>query len=426
MADFLKKVADGFRTCGVDVENCARVGVAVSGGADSLSLLLSCVEIFGAERVAALTVNHNIRKESETSGDADFVVALCEKIGVECRLFEIPRGRVFEIAEERGGGIEDAARFLRYQAFDSFIEEKNLDWLCLAHNQNDQLETALMRFLQGSGCDGGGGIAFRRGKFIRPLLGIARSEIEDFLNSRKQTWRTDSTNFDTAYLRNRIRNILMKDLDGLFPGWRKSVMNGLEKNACDNETLLKDASDFDKCLLVDSESASISASPISVSIEKKIFYSLDDSIKRRVFQSMLSKIKFYGRFPFKLIREISSWNDEKNHFVRFSSINISLDSDRLKIGFLKDSCTKGESGFFRLSDGFIFRTYQNGDEIRMKDGKMKSVSKIFSDWKVKKEDRNRISIVQDCASLELVALLGGKLGYEDWIVDGFFFSTADN
>lgn len=417
MVDFLKKVAEGFSECGVDVKNCGRIGVAVSGGADSVSLLLACVEIFGSEKVAALTVNHNIREERETAGDADFVVALCGKIGVECRRFEIPRGKVFELADVRGGGVEDAARFLRYQAFSEFIDEKKLDCLCLAHNQNDQLETALMRFLQGSGCDGGGGIAHRRGKFVRPLLALPRSEIEEYLRARNQPWRTDSTNSDTAYLRNRIRNSLMKDLDGLFPGWRKAVLNGVEKNASDNATLLKEASSFDGCISVGAD---------FVSVGKKIFYSLDDSVKRRVFQSMLSKIKFFGRFPFKLIREISSWNDGKNHSVRFSSIIVSLDSDRLKIAFSNDSAPRLGSGFFRLADGFIFRSCQAGDEIRMKDGKMKSVSKVFSDWKVKAADRNRIAVVQDCASLELVALLGGKLGYEDWIVDGFFFSTADN
>ncbi|MBR1614723.1 MAG: tRNA(Ile)-lysidine synthetase, partial [Treponema sp.] len=79
MADFLKKVADGFRLCGVDVEKSGRVGVAVSGGADSVSLLLACVEIFGRADVSVLTVNHNIRPENESAGDASFVAFLCGK-----------------------------------------------------------------------------------------------------------------------------------------------------------------------------------------------------------------------------------------------------------------------------------------------------------------------------------------------------------
>lgn len=416
MADFLKKVADGFRLCGVDVEKFGRVGVAVSGGADSVSLLLACVEIFGRADVAVLTVNHNIRPENESAGDASFVAFLCGKLGVECEISFIPRGKVLEVAEKRGGGIEDAARALRYEAFEDFIERKRVDCLCLAHNQNDQLETALMRFLQGSGCDGGGGISRRRGKFVRPLLGISRAEIEEFLKGRNQEWRTDSTNSDTNYLRNRIRSSLMKELDSLFPGWRKSVLLGAEKNSDDNETLQEKSAQI---------ASLVAVSGSSVSIGEEIFYSLDNSIKRRVFQIMLTKIKFFGRFPYKLIREISSWERGGNRSVRFSSVEVSVGGGLLSIKPVSD-CGGCGSGFFRIADGFVFRSFQSGDEIRMKDGRMKSVAKIFSDWKVGRDDRDRITVVQDCASLELVAVLGGKLGYADWIVDGFSFSTADN
>lgn len=296
---FIKKVVDGFSKCNVEISSCNRIGVAVSGGADSVSLLLSLVEIFGKEKIFVITVNHNIREESETKGDADFVLKLCEKIGVFCLLFEIEKGRVFEIAKNRQGGVEDSARFLRYEAFNSFIERYDLDFLCLAHNQNDQLETAIMRFLQGSGCDGGGGISFRREKFVRPLLDISRFEIESFLNEKNQTWRTDSTNFDTDYLRNKIRNVLIPQIDENFVGWRKSVLNGVEKNKDDEKTLSNICDLNEKFIVFEND---------TVSFPREKFDCLENSIKRRIIHKMFSFFKYKNiskntfRFPYKLIR----------------------------------------------------------------------------------------------------------------------------
>lgn len=419
---FFDCVLDGFSSCKIDVNSISRIGVAVSGGADSVSLLLSLVEIFGKEKIRVLTVNHNIRPKEETKGDADFVVELCRKLGVFCVEKEIERGKI-ESNSNNFGGIEATARFLRYQEFYNFIEENNLDFLCLAHNKNDQLETALMRFLQGSGCDGGGGIAIRREKIIRPLLNISRDEIENFLKEKNQTWRTDSTNFDTNYLRNKIRNKLIPNLNELFEGWADSVLNGVEKNANDNFTLNSIAEKESENLLKHNENEAF--------VEKEKFFEFSDSIKRRFFYKMLSKIEFKSRFPYKLIREICNWDFSKNQTIQFSNVKISVNQKYLKIEKNETKKEILESGFYKIkkieNKDFIFRSFQNGDLIQMKNGKKKEISKIFSEWKVSKSDKNRVTIVQDTDSFEIVAILGEKLGYKNWIVSecGFCFSSAD-
>ncbi len=163
--DFLSIVQNGLLECGISQNS--RVGVAVSGGADSVALLVSLVEILGKKNIFVITVNHNIRPSEESKADADFVFELCKKIGVFCKIAEIERGIVLQTAKIRGGGTEEAARFLRYLEFEKFLKEKSLDFLCLAHTQNDQIETLLMRFLQGSSQLSG--IARRRGAFCRPL-----------------------------------------------------------------------------------------------------------------------------------------------------------------------------------------------------------------------------------------------------------------
>ena len=145
------------------------LGAAVSGGADSVSLLCALAKIKeGLEggskkelpeagqkakgrpffpKIVCVTVDHSIRPEEESSGDAAFVKSLCQKLGVECAVKKIERGAVERLAAQRGKGVEEAARFLRYQKFEGFAKESGAQFICLAHNQNDALETLLMRFL---------------------------------------------------------------------------------------------------------------------------------------------------------------------------------------------------------------------------------------------------------------------------------------
>ena len=166
-----------------------KIGAAVSGGADSVSLLLSLSKSFGKigmkNRLEVITVNHGIREKTQTDGDALFVQNLCESLGISCKVVSFEQGEAAKNAEKRGKGLEEAAREMRYKAFYDFIAEKNLSFLCLAHNQNDQTETILMRLLKGSGSEGLGGIPKRRGKIIRPLLNISRAEIENYLAEKK-------------------------------------------------------------------------------------------------------------------------------------------------------------------------------------------------------------------------------------------------
>lgn len=148
------------------------LGAAVSGGADSISLLCAlakikaCFESGSKKALAAagqkaesrsafpkivcVTVDHSIRPEAESSGDAAFVQGICASLGVECAVKKIERGAAERLAAQRGKGLEEAARLLRYQIFEDFAKESGAQYICLAHNQNDALETLLMRFLQGS------------------------------------------------------------------------------------------------------------------------------------------------------------------------------------------------------------------------------------------------------------------------------------
>lgn len=242
---FEKNVLAGFEKAVSDNKTfdwkSATIGAAVSGGADSTALLHSLCRIF-PEKIFVITVNHFIRPENETCGDVDFVRDECDFLkkqgfGVELCEVQLEKNAVKKLSEERKLGIEEAARFLRYEAFDKICSEKKIDYLCLAHSYNDQLETLLMRFLQGASCDSSGGIPACRGRFVRPMLDISRPEIECYLKALGRSWRTDSTNFDNSYLRNRIRNKLVPFLNEEFDGWQKAVAAGGEKALEDRECI---------------------------------------------------------------------------------------------------------------------------------------------------------------------------------------------
>ena len=158
LCDFEKEVFEAVLAClqkssAGDLNNLTKIAAGVSGGADSVSLLVSLCNIFSPLGVTlhVVTVNHNIRPENETCGDADFVVDLCSNLQkegklVDCTVKEISRGFVEQTACERKSGIEEAARFLRYKVFSDFCNQNDIQVLFLAHNRNDNLETVLMRF----------------------------------------------------------------------------------------------------------------------------------------------------------------------------------------------------------------------------------------------------------------------------------------
>ncbi len=460
MCEFEKKVKDKLDEI---LQSDARggvyppIGIAVSGGADSIALLLSMSEIISPLYV--ITVNHNIRPAAESAGDVDFVHKVCGELrkrgrDVICEAVELERGAVAQEAERRSGGIEEAARYLRYAAFEKFVAERGLGVLCTAHNMNDQLETVLMRFLQGSPAEAAGGIRARRemsvsGSVIaRPILDISRTEIEAYVQSRGFTWRTDKTNFETDYLRNRIRLNLVPFLNEQFPGWQKSIMSGAEK-ACEDAELIF------SCV----EKVPVSADPDGeVEIPLNEFKSSPIAIQRRLILSACNKAGEIARIPNQFIKDVLSAVRQSDAFTKhFAGIDIILKKNRLfvkkhteintdlvfsdiieKTGSFEFPFGNLDVFNYRERDGkkfvtvcagessiaenielpFCIRNVRLGDMVLCADGSLKKVSDVFSDWHVAPEKKGLIPVIQllNEKSQGIKAILGGFLGYKDWIV----------
>jgi tRNA(Ile)-lysidine synthase len=190
-----------------------RVGVAVSGGADSVALL-RLLDAARAEWGVALIVlhfDHALRAES--AEDARFVEALARSRGLE---FIWERADVAAAAAREKRNLEDTARRLRYDFFARTAKQRGLTKVAVAHTMDDQAETVLARVLRGSGPAGLAGIHARRGAIVRPLLGVRRTALREHLRELGQQWREDKTNLDTSRERARIRATLLPLLESDF------------------------------------------------------------------------------------------------------------------------------------------------------------------------------------------------------------------
>lgn len=197
-----------------------KVIVALSGGADSVSLLhflCSLKEKYGLS-VYALHLNHGIRGE-EADRDERFVHALCKEWGVElvCEHADIPA-----LSAERRQSLELCAREERYRLFSMYAERLGAK-VATAHTMSDNAETVLLHLVRGSGVKGLCGIPAKRGAVIRPLLTCTRTEIEAYCAENGLEYVTDSTNLSEDYSRNKVRLSVMPVLKELNPAVEESL-----------------------------------------------------------------------------------------------------------------------------------------------------------------------------------------------------------
>jgi tRNA(Ile)-lysidine synthase len=191
-----------------------RAGVAVSGGADSIALLILLLELRKKLGIvlSAVHFNHKLRGKS-SDADEKFVARLAAKHGLE---FHSASVYVAKKAKKERCNLEDAARRARYDYFHSLVDSGALTRIAVAHTADDQAETVLAHLLRGTGLTGLGGIHRVAGAVIRPLLSARRGELRSFLRARKQAWREDITNRDIKRMRARIRKRLIPLLEKHF------------------------------------------------------------------------------------------------------------------------------------------------------------------------------------------------------------------
>ncbi|MDY5730318.1 MAG: tRNA lysidine(34) synthetase TilS [Eubacteriales bacterium] len=199
------------------------VGIAVSGGADSIALLYTAYLLRKSMpiRIYAIHVEHGIRGQSSIN-DANFVQQLCKELDISLYIKHI------EGLQDIATGLEEKARKARYQVFQEAYKELSLDCILLAHHLNDQCETLLMNIARGTGIEGLCGIRQRsvmhNMHFIRPFINISKLTILQVLQQNDISFCEDESNMDNTFIRNKIRNEILPILENGFPALQQSLL----------------------------------------------------------------------------------------------------------------------------------------------------------------------------------------------------------
>lgn len=192
--------------------------VALSGGADSVCLLLAMQHL--GYQTEAVHCNFHLRGE-ESTRDEEFVKRLCDSNHVRLHLIHFDTKTYASIHHV---SIEMAARELRYRYFEQLRQDIGAEGICVAHHEDDSVETILMNLLRGTGIHGLTGIKPRNGHILRPLLCVSRQEIETWLAQHGQAYVTDSSNLEANVVRNKLRLDIIPRLGDVMPGATANIL----------------------------------------------------------------------------------------------------------------------------------------------------------------------------------------------------------
>ena len=275
-----------------------RACVALSGGTDSVSLLL-LVHAANTQTknalgivLSAVHVNHTLRGD-ESDADQRFCEELCARLGI---LLQMRSVATEAYALERKQSIEEAARELRYEAFAEVLKAGLADVILTAHTLDDQAETVLMKLLRGAWLEGLSAIApvlpIAGGRVMRPLLGTRREELREYLRARGQAWREDSSNADESFTRNRLRHTVLPMLREENPQLDQTLANLAELAREDDARWTGEVARLLPSLLIPgkpvrgggrSNSTAVGAQALAMELER--LRALDPALRRRVIRA---------------------------------------------------------------------------------------------------------------------------------------------
>ncbi len=385
-----------------------RVIVALSGGADSVTLLnvlLDLKEELGIE-VFAAHVNHNLRGD-ESLRDEVFVRNLCFEKGVELYLKSVD---VNALAKESGEGFEAVGRRVRYEFFEE-LSEKYDAFIATAHTLSDSLETALLNIARGASISGLSAIPYIRGRIIRPLLDVTRQEVEAYACENSLSYVNDSTNSDADICnRNRIRHKVVPALKEVNVGAEQNFLR-LKQSVSEVEDFLKDEAQkliagaevtagFDAEILKNAHPALLSYAlrliieAVGAGFESKhielIKYALDNGgavnliggytavIKQGILRISKETEKTKGDFPFEINKNFT-FNGKEYSVKELTEEEIVYKKLASKV-----------LGYDKISSDTYFRTRKSGDRFRLpKRGISKDLRKLQNELKIPSEQRSQ-------------------------------------
>lgn len=403
-----------------------RIGVGVSGGADSMVLLDLMVKA-GAD-VTAINVEHGIRGK-ESLLDSNFVKNHCEDRNIPYLSFSVDS---IKLAGDEGLSLELAARKLRYQIFDKLILENVVDCIALAHHLDDQAETVLMRVFRGTGIRGLRGIVDRQG-YIHPLLSYSKEEIMEYAGENTISFVEDYTNYDSYFTRNYIRKEILPSIVTRYPGVKDSI-----ERLADTSSELEDylMSEITPCKYKEGDKFAVL--PVSVlarhpAIAKKSIVEclrkmgLEKDIEKNHLESILAlkdsennsiinlpfgidARKEYDKLTFVPREEKLEYRAHFNHKFSYSFAGYTYSfvvTDKVINGLTFDIAA--------IPKDAVIRTRRDGDKFRRFGGKLKSLSDYLTDIRLPARIRDKVLVVAKGSRVYLV--LGIEIGEEAKITE---------
>lgn len=209
-----------------------KILVGISGGSDSIGLALALKKLQNKYKIGLFLVHINYHQRGEDSDrDEQFVRDFAEKNNLELKVVQ------YEEASKSGNSEENMRNF-RYQKFFEIKKRIDFNKIAVAHHQGDQAETFFMNLFRGSGLQGLTGMASNRNSIIRPFLIFSKKEIKDFLEENDQEYRTDKTNLNSDFTRNKIRLELIPYLEKNFDSLIVEKLNKLMLNLQDENAII--------------------------------------------------------------------------------------------------------------------------------------------------------------------------------------------
>ncbi len=272
----------------------------VSGGPDSIALASVLHQLQPDLRVHLVLAHYNHALRAGADADQKFVEKFSQKLNLPCHI-----GRWRKTSRPRKGSLEELARMQRLKFFNETAKKYSAPVVALAHNQDDLAETVLMRILRGSGLSGLRGIMpkrkFNKIEFIRPFFNVPRTEILEYLKRQKLSYRTDPTNKQEKFFRNKIRLKLLPLLKRRYNANIREVLTNISENVSEDYEFLEDFSQkaFNRIAVLTNDKKTI-----KLPMEK--FSHEPVAIKRMVLRKTIETLKGNTRrLNFQHMREIT-------------------------------------------------------------------------------------------------------------------------
>ena len=391
--------------------------VALSGGADSVALLHMMHRLsqkYGFN-VYSAHINHGLRGK-DADFDENFSKSISERLGIPCYVLHAD---VKAQAKQKGISEELAGREIRYSFFNELMQMHDIEYTATAHHKNDNAETIIMNFMRGSSIKGLCGIPYKRERFIRPLLDVSRVEIERYCKDNSLDFVTDKTNNESIYTRNKIRNVLIPDIEINF---NPNIVETITKNAqmiAQDEDFISHTVDLEYKRLVNNNAVDISE-----------LLSLHTAISMRIIRRMIDSFCGISDVSSSVINntyEIAKKGKTGLFTDVTSSVQARIEYGKLIIGYTEADCppfsytikigerkfipelgytvntepatemSKDGKEYFSIPDGtneIVIRNRKSGDTfIPTGMNGTKTVKSYMIDKKIPKSKRSRTGII---------------------------------